>query len=58
MRPIRYEISSHSLFRPASSALQFHNHMEVEYLPVVIPTAEEKANPTLLSERVQKACGR
>jgi len=33
---------------------QFHNYCEIEYLPTVYPTEEEKANTRLFSEKVRK----
>ena len=35
--------------------LQWHTRMTVHYLPVVTPTAEEKANPAAFAARVKAA---
>ena len=37
-----------------SGALQFWNCMEVTYLPIYEPTAEEQQNPKLFARNVQK----
>ncbi|GBG91679.1 hypothetical protein CBR_g53493 [Chara braunii] len=34
---------------------QFYNILEVEYLPVIVPTEKEKANPSAYAERVRHA---
>ena len=33
---------------------QFSNHLEIEFLPVVVPTEEEVKDATLYAKRVQQ----
>ncbi|KAI5073499.1 hypothetical protein GOP47_0011512 [Adiantum capillus-veneris] len=37
---------------------QFHNFMEVEYLPVVYPSTREKDHPTLFAKKVKRVMAR
>ncbi|KAL5467614.1 hypothetical protein EMCRGX_G031872 [Ephydatia muelleri] len=37
---------------------QFHNRVEIEYLPVYMPTDEEKQNPDLFADNVRNAISR